>query len=437
MELTYDAFLASKSKRPAMAGFQPPKPRTPLFDWQWDVVSRACRTGRYAVFADCGMGKTLMQLEWASHIGDRGDILILCPLAVAEQTRREGKRFGIAVNLCRHGDDMKPGINITNYEMLRHFSPAGLAGIVLDESSILKNYSGTMRQEITDFARTIPYRLCCTATPAPNDLMEIGTHAEFLGVMRRVEMLATYFIHDSGETQKWRLKHHAVGPFFRWMSGWSIAMRSPADIGYEDDRFSLPELRIMPHVVESRPLPGRLFATDANTLAERRDARRDSIGDRVATIASMVNSDIEQWVVWCDLNGESEALRKAIPDAVEIRGSDSIEKKTAALNGFTEGGIRVLVTKPSIAGYGLNWQHCSRMAFTGLSDSYEQYYQAVRRCWRFGQTKPVDVHVVTSRSEGAVVENIKRKERQAEELYRSLVENMREFSEETSHVVCA
>lgn len=268
-------------------------------------------------------------------------------------------------------------------------------------------------------------------------MMEIGTHAEFLGVMRRVEILATYFVHDSGDTQKWRLKRHAINPFFRWMATWSVATRNPADMGYDDPRFILPELRVHQWTVEAKPLPGRLFAIDARTLQDRREARRESTTERVAAVADLVNASPHPWVVWCDLNGESNALAKAIPGSVEIKGTDSAEKKTTTLVGFTRGDIRVLVTKPSIAGFGLNWQHCSHMAFTGLSDSYEQYYQAVRRCWRFGQKNPVDVHIVISKSEGAVIENIRRKERQAEELYNGLVEHMQSTQEETYRDICA
>lgn len=437
--MNYIEFLETKHHRAPRIGFEPGAFFLPLFPWQGGIVSRACRVGRFAIFADCGMGKTPMQLEWCMQLLARigGSVLVLCPLAVAEQTRREGMKFGVTVTLCRSHGDLRPGINVTNYEMLGHFRPEGLTGIVLDESSILKNYSGAMRQAITEFAAGIPYRLCCTATPAPNDMMEIGTHAEFLGVMRRVEMLATYFTHDSGETQKWRLKHHAIGPFFRWMSGWCLAARSPADLGYDDRRFILPPLNIHNAVVDSKPLPGRLFAIDANTLSERREARKASIDDRASMVAAMVNADAEPWVVWCDLNRESELLAKAIPDAMELRGSGPLTAKVAALNGFTDGRHRVIVTKPSIAGYGLNWQHCARVVFVGLSDSYEQYYQAIRRCWRFGQTRPVEAHVITSRSDGAVLENIRRKEAIAEALYRSLVGNMRNTEKEADCGACA
>lgn len=435
---SYSEFLASKKTFSRMAGFDPEQRIISLFDWQWDIVIRACRLGKFAVFADCGLGKTPMQLEWAAQVLRRhgGKAIILAPLAVAEQTRREGAKFGVEVTVCRNCGEMRPGVNITNYEMLPHFSAEGLTAVILDESSILKNYSGKLRQAVTDFARTIPFRLCCTATPAPNDLMEIGTHSEFLGVMRRPEMLATYFIHDSGETQKWRLKGHAVAPFYRWMATWCTALRTPADIGFDDARYRLPPLRVHQTVVESEPAAGRLFQIDAVTLQERREARKTSLVARTGAVADVVNSDGKPWVVWCDLNAESELLAKSIPGSVEIRGSHSPEEKKAALEGFSLGKTRVLVTKPSIAGFGLNWQHCSSMAFTGLSDSYEQFYQAVRRCWRFGQENPVDVHVVVSRSEGEVLKNIRRKEAQADALYGELIANMRSVMEK-ENVVCA
>lgn len=434
--MTYEEFLSSKKPRPKVEGFLPGKCIAPLFDWQWSIVRRACQIGKFAIFADCGLGKTPMQLEWASQVlaNYSGRALILAPLAVAEQTKREGSKFGIDVTVCRSGDDMTDGINITNYEMIQNFSPDGLIGIVLDESSILKNYSGKMRQEITDFAESIPFRLCCTATPAPNDLMEIGTHAEFLGVMRRVEMLATYFIHDGGDTQKWRLKRHAVGAFYKWMATWCTALRSPEDIGYNGDNYILPPLQMNQEVVDSGISPGRLFQIDAVTLNERRDARKTSLEKRVAAVSEHVNNSDEPFIVWCDLNCESDALAKAIPDAVEVRGSDSLENKTSAIEGFSTGKIRVIISKPSITGFGVNWQHCHNMAFTGLSDSYEQFYQAVRRCWRFGQKHPVNVHVVISRSEGEVLKNIQRKERQAEELYAELIYHVNNIQEENNGI---
>lgn len=434
--IPYTEFISQKTLHRRLLGITPSGWRMPLFDWQKDIVRAACEVGRFAIFADCGMGKTLMQLEWAAqalaHAG--GKALIVAPLAVAEQTRREAEAYGLTVKVCRDGGDLEDGVSIVNYEMLHRFSPSGITGVVLDESSILKNYSGKIRESITRFAETIPYRLCCTATPAPNDIMEIGTHAEFLGVMRRVEMLATYFVHDSGDTQKWRLKHHAVAPFFRWMSTWSVAARSPSDLGHNDSRFVLPPLNIEQMVVKSKPTPGRLFVVEASTLTERREARKTSLGDRVDVVADMVNKSDRPWVVWCDLNSESELLAKSIPDAVEVRGSDKPEKKVAALEGFANGSIRVLVTKPSIAGFGLNWQHCANVAFTGLSDSYEQFYQAVRRCWRFGQKNPVNVRVVISEAEGEVLKNIQRKEAQMNELYDQLVANM---NMERRHAVCA
>lgn len=434
--IAYADFIEQKASRKLESGFAPSRWLLPLFRWQKEIVESACRAGRFAIFADCGMGKTMMQLEWAAqvleHIG--GKALVVAPLAVAEQTRREGEKFGLNVRVCRDGGDLEDGISIVNYEMLHRFSPKDIAAIVLDESSILKNYSGKVRESITQFAKSIPYRLCCTATPAPNDIMEIGTHAEFLGVMRRTEMLATYFIHDSGETQKWRLKHHAVAPFFQWMSTWSIAARSPSDLGCDDSQFVLPPLSIHQIIVESKPTPGRLFVVPASTLTERREARNASMDARAMAVAEMVNASLRPWIVWCDLNAESAALAASIPGAVEIRGSDKPEKKVAALEGFANGSIRVLVTKPSIAGFGLNWQHCADVAFTGLSDSYEQFYQAVRRCWRFGQKNPVNVRVVISEGEGEVLKNIQRKEAQMNQLYDQLIANM---NTEKRHAVCA
>lgn len=348
-----------------------------LFDFQHDIVRWALRRGRAAIFADCGMGKTPMQLEWAKHVPGR--VLILAPLAVAQQTVREGEKFGIEVIYRRAGGADCGKITITNYEMLEHFDPAMFHGVVLDESSILKAYDGKTRTRIIDaFAKT-PFRLACTATPAPNDYMELGNHAEFLGVMSRVEMLSMFFVHDGGETQKWRLKGHAETEFWRWLCSWSVMIRKPSDLGYEDRDFILPALEMHENTVRvDKVLDGFLFPVDAQTLQERIAARRETVADRVQACAAIANATAAPFLVWCNLNTESEALARAIPGAVEVKGSDSLEAKEKALLGFSNGEIRVMVTKPSIAGHGLNWQHCSDMAFVGLSDSYEQFYQAVR-----------------------------------------------------------
>lgn len=383
-----------------------------LFPYQRDLVTWALRKGRAALFADTGLGKTLMQLEWARHVSEQsGPVLVLTPLAVAEQTVREAARFGIGAALSRDGS-VHP-ITVTNYEMLDRFDAGAFAGVVLDESSILKAYDGATRTKIIDtFAGTL-YRLACTATPAPNDHTELGNHAEFLGVKTRVEMLAEYFCHDGGETQKWRLKGHAEDIFWKWVCTWAAVIRSPDDLGYDGSSHVLPERRMHEHVIgvshRDAWAEGYLFAPDARTLSEQRATRRATMESRVEKAAELVAGD-EPAIVWCELNAEGDALERAIPGAVQVRGSDSAEVKRDRLLGFADGDYRVMVTKPSIAGFGMNWQHCSRMVFVGASHSYEQTYQAIRRCWRFGQRRPVDVHTIRAETEGAIVANFNRKE---------------------------
>jgi DNA modification methylase len=344
-------------------------------------------------------------------------VLILAPLAVSRQTQREGEKFGVEVTVCREDADRRSGVNIANYERLGRFDPADFGALVLDESSILKSLDGATRRALTEFGSQVPYRLACTATPAPNDYMELGAHSQFLDVMSQKEMLALFFTQDGNTTTKWRLKGHARRAFWEWIASWAVTLRMPSDIGYSDEGFLLPPLRVEQDTVDTPPGEGpTLFPIEAQGLGERQAARRLSVAERVDRVARRVNADAEPWVVWCGLNAESEALAKAIPDAIEVRGSDSPEHKEEALLGFADGRHRVIVTKPSIAGFGMNWQHCARVAFVGLSDSWEQYHQAIRRCWRFGQTRPVEVVVVTSETEGAVVRNIERKERQANEM---------------------
>ena len=429
----YEQFLQAKAVLDPATGLKNlPSLNSMLFDFQRDIVRWALRRGRAAIFADCGMGKTPMQLEWARHIP--GNVLILAPLAVSAQTVREGEKFGVAVRYCRAQGQAQPGITVTNYEMLDHFDPAYFTGIVLDESSILKAYDGKTRTRIIEaFAKT-PFRLACTATPAPNDYMELGNHAEFLGVMSRVEMLSMFFVHDGGETQKWRLKGHAEAEFWKWLCSWAVMIRKPSDLGYEDGAFILPELVMHEHNVKvTDTLDGYLFPVEAETLQERIAARRETIAERVSDCAAIVNDTDRPFLVWCNLNNESEALIRAIQGAVEVKGSDALEDKERNLLAFSRGEIRVMVTKPSIAGHGLNWQHCADVAFVGLSDSYEQYYQAVRRCWRFGQTRSVNVHVITAETEGAVVANIKRKEADATRMAENMVEHMKDLNAEALH----
>jgi DNA modification methylase len=432
----YNTFLQEKAIVAQTVGITDPGTLNPaLFDFQRDITRWALRRGRAAVFADCGLGKTLMQLEWARVVSetDGRPVLVLAPLAVAEQSEREAARFGIGAAYVRApGSDAR--IQITNYEMLEHFDPSAYAGIVVDESSILKHFDGATRTAIVDFAARIPYRLACTATPAPNDHMELGNHAEFLGVMSRAEMLATFFVHDGGETSVWRLKGHARADFWRWLSSWSVMLRSPADVGCSAIGYDLPPLHVTPHTVTPTAVPGEtLFALEALTLQERIAARRETVADRAAVAARLVNATPGPWVVWCGLNAEADAFRKLCPEAVEVRGSDEWDVKRDVLAGFAEGRYRVLITKPSIAGFGMNWQHCAQMVFLGVSDSWEQYYQSIRRCWRFGQTMPVHVHIVSTTREGAVVANLKRKDAQANELAEELIAQMRDLNDENLH----
>ena len=426
--IEYAEFLAQKAIVAAPVGFLADNLSLQLFDFQRAVVSWSLRLGRAAIFAGTGLGKTFMQLEWARCVAEhtRGNVLIVAPLAVTYQTIREGEHFGIAVSGCQDQSGVRPGLNITNYERLAKFDLSTFSGLVLDESSILKSHDGATRTWIIEESQAVPYRLACTATPAPNDFMELANHAEFLGVMRRSEMLSMFFINDQTETQKWRLKGHAEENFWRWVCSWGVMFENPSDLGYDGSRFVLPPLRMHSHIVESASVPeGMLFAMEAQTLQERQQARRASLEDRVRQTAELVaQHPKDPWIIWCDLNAEGDRLTAAIPGAVQVAGADDPQFKADAMIDFAEGRIQVLVTKPSIAGFGLNWQHCSRMAFVGLSDSWEAFYQAVRRCWRFGQTRPVDCHVVTASSEGAVVANIQRKEADARRMRAAMIEHM-------------
>lgn len=433
---TYDDFIIQKSRRSIHADsirVDKDELNPCLYPFQRDIVRWALAKGRAAIFADCGLGKTLMQLEWAHRIClERGGrVLILAPLTVSTQTVNEGKKFGIDVTLCESAADLKPGINITNYEKLAKFNGSDFVGVVLDESSILKSFDGATRNQIIDFFATTPFRLACTATPAPNDYMELGNHAEFLGIMSYSEMLAMFFCHDGGETSKWRLKGHAEDVFWRWMGSWAVVLNSPADLDYDMPGYDLPELRIHEVIADAKTtLRGKL------TLLQRRQARRDTLNQRCQAAAALVNNSDEQWLVWCDLNMESSLLSKLIPDALEVRGSDANRLKSERMLDFTDGKLRCLVTKPSIAGFGMNWQQCCKMVFVGLSDSYEQYYQAVRRCWRFGQTKPVDVYIVISAREGCVRENIERKQADADKMRAAMVAQTREITKQELHSTC-
>lgn len=439
--MKYEEFIKNKKTVFRSSGFDAVDINPMLFDFQRDIVKWACKKGRAALFEDCGLGKTPQQLEWARQVCNytHGNVLILAPLAVSKQTKREGEKFGIPVNICRTQEDVIPGINITNYEMLQHFDASEFSGIVLDEAGIIKNQSGKIRNEIIDAFINTPYKLSCTATPAPNDYMELGNQCEFLGVLTRTEMLATFFVHDGGDTAKWRLKGHAEDKFWEWISSWAVVLSKPADLGYDDGGFELPPLTIHEIKVEVDPEKEEgqmsLFADIAQTMDERRKARRSSLDVRVEAACELVNTDDtgNQWLVWCDLNDESEQLAHGIIDSVEVKGANTDEHKENAMIDFALGKIHALVSKPKISGYGMNWQNCSNMIFVGLSDSYEMLYQAIRRCWRFGQDKPVDVYMVISEQEGAVKANIERKERDYQRMFSEMVKHTQDILREEVH----
>jgi superfamily II DNA or RNA helicase len=435
----YGAFLRRKQQTAIPTGFDSGDFIAPLFPFQRDIVTMACRVGKFCIWADCGMGKTAMQLEWAHQVHQHtgGNVLILAPLAVAHQTVREGDKFGIPCSFAATQSDVRPGITITNYEKLAHFDASSFDGVVLDESSILKAYTGKIRNQIISSFAATPYRLACSATPAPNDHMELGNHAEFIGVMTRTEMLAMFFVHDGGDTSKWRLKGHATSKFWEWVCSWAVTIRKPSDLGYKDDDFVLPPLEIRDCTVETPRQAATaddgqmaLFAMEARTLNDQRRVRKDSLSLRVDAAAALANDNAEQWLIWCDLNDESKALTAAIDGAVEVSGSDSDDHKRQAAIDFQDGKIRVLVSKPSIFGFGLNFQGCHNVAFVGLSHSYEAFYQAIRRCWRFGQQQPVNAHIIYDVAEGRVIDNIRRKEADSIAMAESMVTIMKQTTME-------
>lgn len=404
-----------------------------LFEYQKDIVIWALKKGKSAIFADCGLGKSLMQLEWAEKVHEEtnGSILILAPLAVTEQTYREGIKFGINSKVVECQEDVINGINITNYEKLDKFDTSVFNGIVLDESSILKSFTGKVRNQIIDNFKNTPYKLACTATPAPNDYMELGNHSEFLGVMTRSEMLAMYFVHDGGNTSKWRLKGHATDVFWQWMSSWAVVITNPRDLDYEVEGYDLPKLNIHEIIVDGdKPIVETL------TLTQRRQARKESLEERCKAAADLVNNSNENWLVWCNLNDESKLLHELINDSVEVKGSDKAKHKTDSSISFANGDIKCLVSKPLIFGMGLNFQSCHNMIFVGLSDSYEQYYQAVRRCWRFGQEHEVNVYIVISAKEGCVKENIERKQEDANTMQQEMLKHTKEITKENIKATC-
>lgn len=427
--MKYEDFIASKRRAEVATGHNPSELNDHLFDFQHAIVSWSIRRGRAAIFADTGLGKTLMQLSWADEVARHtgNPVLILAPLAVSEQTIEQGKTFGIEVERHTGSAIFGPHIYITNYERMDQVDFDSLSGVVLDESSILKAQTGKTRTALIEKCQGIPYRISCTATPSPNDFMELGNQCEFLGVMSMTEMLATYFVNDTGDTGTWRLKGWGASKFWEWMGTWAVVLRNPSDIGFDGSRYILPQPVYHEHVVETDQ-SSDLFAKPAVTMKERRQAQRSSIEARCKALAEIVNSDSnEPWIIWCHLNDEAELLQSLIPGSVNVQGIDKPEIKAARMMDFSHGYLRVLISKPSICGFGMNWQHCARMAFVGLNDSFEQFYQAVRRCYRFGQKRNVEVHIFTAENEGQILNNIKRKEKDHHAMSENMIEHMRDI----------
>lgn len=442
MSLAYDEFIAAKTQLDGDHGFAPDDLPGFLFPFQVELVEWALRKGRAAIFADCGLGKTPMQLVWADEVRRHTarPVLILTPLAVSYQTALEAEKFGIDAAVSREGAVNAP-IVVTNYERLHYFRPEDFGGVVCDESSAIKSFDGARRQAVTAFMRKLPYRLLCTATAAPNDYTELGTSSEALGYLGHMDMLGRFFVNAQNNSVKgmryrrskpgtfgglqWRFKGHAEEPFWRWVSSWARAIRKPSDYGYDDDAFVLPALEHRQHIVEAQvPREGLLFDLPANGIREEREEARRTLNERCELAAELV-ADADSAVAWCHLNAEGDLLARLIEGAVQVSGTDSTDEKEAKLLAFSRGDVRVLVTKPVIGAWGLNWQHCARMTFFP-SHSYEQYYQAVRRSWRFGQTRPVLVDVVTTEGGRNALDNLTRKARQADQMFDRLVAHMRD-----------
>ncbi len=432
--MEYAEFLESKSQLGGDHGFAPAWMPDALFDFQAAMTEWALRKGRAALFEDCGLGKTVQELTWAQNVvmHTNGNVLVVAPLAVAQQIVREAGKFGIEAKLSRDGK-VHRGITVTNYEKLHLFDAAQFVGMVCDESSILKSFDGARKTEITQFMLKMPYRLLGTATAAPNDYTELGTSSEALGYLGHMDMLNRFFKNDlnnsatgrmRGEVIKWRLKGHAVEPYWRWVCSWARALRRPSDLGFDDAAFILPPMEEVEHLVEvSRPMEGMLFALPAVGLKEQREERRRTIEERCAKVASLVNHTGQPALVWCELNDEGDELERLIPDCVQVSGKDSDEAKEEKLLAFADGSARVLVTKQKIGAWGLNFQHCAHVV-TFPTNSFEQHYQGIRRCWRFGQKRPVRVDIVCTEGAGGVLKNLQRKGAQADQMFAQLVTYM-------------
>jgi hypothetical protein len=431
--MDYTAFLASKRHSAGLIGLTPSYRPDYLYDFQALLVDWALTLGRAAIFADCGLGKTPMQLVWAQNIVEHTNkpVLIVAPLAVSSQTIREANKFGIPAVRSQDGKlSGRAEIIVTNYERLHHFDPSLVSGAVCDESSILKNFDGVTKAAITEFMRCLAYRLLCTATAAPNDYIELGTSSEALGQLGYMDMLSMFFKNDEGSiaplsyASKWRFKPHAERPFWQWLCSWARALRRPSDLGCADDDFDLPALiETVTIIPSSRPLDGKLFVTPAANLHEQRQERRVTLTARCEKAAELVASHDRPFLMWCHLNDESKTLNQLCPDAVEVSGADPDEAKIEKFDAFALGQVRGLITKPKIGGFGLNWQHCADMT-TFPSHSYEQYYQGVRRCWRYGQTRPVQVDIISTEGEADVMGSLKRKTAAASKMFDEMIAAM-------------
>ncbi len=439
----YEDFLNRKSQSGYADGFSPLWMPDFLFPFQRELVQWAIKKGRSAIFADCGLGKTPMQLVWAQNVVQKTNrpVLILTPLAVGAQTVREAEKFGIECHRC-HAGDFFSGINVVNYERLHYYNSEDFSGVVCDESSILKSFDGTRRLQITEFMKKVKYRLLCTATAAPNDYTELGTSAEALGELGHTDMLMRFFKNDQNtikpmvyrqkgkdfsrldEGAKWRFKGHAETPFWRWVCSWARAVRRPSDLGFSDEGFILPPLIERDHLVIAEKLAdGYLFPLPAVGLTEQREERRRTIQERCTKIVELVGDTGKAALVWCHLNSEGDLLESELPDAQQVSGADSDDEKEEKFLAFCNGDLRVLITKPKIGAWGLNLQHCNHVTFFP-SHSYEQYYQGVRRCWRFGQKNSVRVDIVTTEGEMSVLENLQRKAKAADKMFSMLVDQM-------------
>ncbi|MFA5715465.1 MAG: DNA methyltransferase [Candidatus Paceibacterota bacterium] len=446
--MDYHSFLESKYHKIGDSGFKIDREsiHKKLFEWQKDIMLWACKKGRCAVFLDTGLGKTFIQLEWARLMGE--NTLIIAPLSVARQTVREAKKINIDIRYVRNQSEITTDhkLWITNYEMIDGFDYSIFGSVVLDESSILKSISGHIRQRLTELCANVKYRLCCTATPAPNDYIELGNHTEFLGICKQSEMLATFFINANkehtieieGKTYRkkgsnkngteWRLKHHAEKSFFQWLASWAITMTKPSDLGYDDDGFNLPELNINPVFVNSDYKPiDQLFFTELHGISDRVKVRQSTIELKLSKLADIIATSDKQWIIWCGLDNESRMIKQIIPEATEVKGSDSIEHKTESLEAFQDGKIRILLTKAKIAGFGMNFQNACNMVFFGLNDSWETYYQCIRREWRYGQKNPVNVYLVLHEVETEIYQNVMRKDAMARRLKEALINQIKDY----------